>query len=225
MNTERKLAIKICCIASVEEMQLAVAAGATALGFVSKMPSGPGPIDEELIAAIVPHVPNGIRTFLLTSETTAAPMIAQQKRTGVNTIQLVDEVETGAHQALREALPNVSIVQVIHVVDEDSVREATAIAHRVDALLLDSGNPKLQVKELGGTGRVHDWTLSRRIREGVRVPVYLAGGLKSSNAAEAVAAVEPYGLDICSGVRTGGRLDEEKLRAFVAAANSKRPGH
>ena len=225
MNTERKLAIKICCIASVEEMQLAVAAGATALGFVSKMPSGPGPIDEELIAAIVPHVPNGIRTFLLTSETTAAPMIAQQKRTGVNTIQLVDEVETGAHEALREALPNVSIVQVIHVVDEDSVREARAIAHRVDALLLDSGNPKLQVKELGGTGRVHDWTLSRRIREGVQVPVYLAGGLKSSNAAEAVAAVEPYGLDICSGVRTGGRLDEEKLRAFVAAANSKRPGH
>ena len=225
MNTERKLAIKICCIASVEEMQLAVAAGATALGFVSKMPSGPGPIDEELIAAIVPHVPDGIRTFLLTSETTAAPIVAQQKRTGVNTIQLVDEVETGAHEALREALPNVSIVQVIHVVDEDSVREATAIAHHVDALLLDSGNPKLQVKELGGTGRVHDWTLSRRIREGVQVPVYLAGGLKSSNAAEAVAAVEPYGLDICSGVRTGGRLDEEKLRAFVAAANSKRPGH
>jgi phosphoribosylanthranilate isomerase len=224
MNTRQKLEIKICCIASIEEMQLAVSSGATALGFVSKMPSGPGPIDEELIAAIVPHAPDGIRTFLLTSETTADPIIAQQKRTGANTIQLVDEVEPGAHEALREALPGVSIVQVIHVVDEDSVDEAVGIAHRVDALLLDSGNPKLQVKELGGTGRVHDWTLSRRIRERVHVPVYLAGGLNASNAADAVAAVEPYGLDICSGVRTGGRLDEEKLRAFVSAANSRRPG-
>jgi phosphoribosylanthranilate isomerase len=224
MNTRQKLEIKICCIASIEEMQLAVSSGATALGFVSKMPSGPGPIDEELIAAIVPHAPDGIRTFLLTSETTADPIIAQQKRTGVNTIQLVDEVEPGAHEALHEALPGVSIVQVIHVVDEDSVDEAVGIAHRVDALLLDSGNPKLQVKELGGTGRVHDWALSRRIRERVHVPVYLAGGLNASNAADAVAAVEPYGLDICSGVRTGGRLDEEKLRAFVSAANSRRPG-
>lgn len=220
MRNDDALAIKICCIASVGEMHTAVAAGATALGFVSKMPSGPGPIDEELIAAIVLHAPSGIATFLLTSETTAGPIIAQQKRTGVNTLQLVDEVEPGTHATLRAALPGVSIVQVIHVTDRDSVEEAARVSREVDALLLDSGNPRLAVKELGGTGRVHDWALSREIRERAGVPVYLAGGLNASNAAAAVKAVAPFGLDICSGVRTEGRLDPVKLRAFVTAARA-----
>jgi phosphoribosylanthranilate isomerase len=90
----------------------------------------------------------------------------------------------------------------------------------VDALLFDSGNPSLAVKELGGTGRVHDWSISRRIREQVNVPVFLAGGLNAGNAAEAARQVRPFGLDICSGVRTDGRLDESKLRAFVEALAS-----
>ena len=212
--------IKICCIASVQEMELAVAHGASALGFVSKMPSGPGPIEEELIASIVPHVPAGIATFLLTSETTADPIIAQQKRTGVNTLQLVDAVEDGTLARLRDALPDVGLVQVIHVTGPESVDEAAALAAAVDALLLDSGNPRLAVKELGGTGRVHDWSISRAIRESVDVPVYLAGGLTASNAALAVRQVRPYALDVCSGVRTEGRLDEAKLRAFISAATS-----
>ncbi len=215
-----KLRIKICCIASVEEMQMAIDAGATALGFVSKMPSGPGPIAEERIASIIPHVPAGIDTFLLTSEATADAIIAQQQRTGANVLQLVDEVEAGAYRAIREALQHVKIVQVIHVTDSDSVTEALAVARHVDMLLLDSGNPKLAVKELGGTGRVHDWELSRQIRDGAGVPVYLAGGLNSANAADAVLSVRPFGLDICSGVRTGGQLDPVKLQSFVDAARS-----
>src|SRR5215208_158689 len=154
--------VKICCIASVEEAWLAIRSGASALGFVSKMPSGPGPIDEALIAAIVPHVPPGIATFLLTSETTAEPIIEQQHRMGVNTIQLVDAVASGTHEALRKALPGVAIVQVIHVTGPESVEEAVALSPKVNALLLDSGNPSLAVKELGGTGRVHDWSLSRQ---------------------------------------------------------------
>ena len=212
--------VKICCIASVEEAWLAISAGASALGFVSRMPSGPGPIEEDLIAAIVPHVPPGIATFLLTSETTAKPIIAQQHRTRVNTIQLVDEVAADTHAELRDALPGVSIVQVIHVRDERSVDEALSIAPEVNALLLDSGNPSLAVKELGGTGRVHDWKLSRRIRDNAGVPVFLAGGLNSSNATRAVEEVRPYALDICSGVRTGGLLDREKLHAFMTAVRT-----
>ena len=213
MNTR----IKICCIANVEEMRTALDAGATALGFVSRMPSGPGPIEEELIAEIVPHVPGGVRTFLLTCETSAAPVITQQTRTGVNTLQLVDSMEPGAYRELRAALPGIDLVQVIHVTGPESVDEALAAAEEVDFLLLDSGNPKLAVKELGGTGRVHDWALSREIRDRSPVPVYLAGGLNSSNVAQAIRIVGPYGVDICSGVRTGGRLDPEKLEAFVLA--------
>ena len=209
--------VKICCIASVDEAWLAISAGASALGFVSKMPSGPGPIEEELIAEIVPRVPPGIATFLLTSETSAKPIIAQQHRTRVNTIQLVDEVVPGTHAELRDALPGVAIVQVIHVRDENSVEEALSIAPNVNALLLDSGNPSLAVKELGGTGRVHDWKLSRAIRDKSGVPVFLAGGLNPSNATRAIEEVRPYALDICSGVRSGGLLDREKLSAFMAA--------
>ncbi len=208
--------VKICCIGSIEEAWLAIDLGASALGFVSKMPSGPGPIDEALIAEIVATVPPGLSTFLLTSETSAEPIIEQQRRTRVNTIQLVDAVEQGTHEALHRALPGVSIVQVIHVADSESVDEAMLAARHVDALLLDSGRPGLAVKELGGTGRVHDWEISRRIRDTSLVPVYLAGGLNPSNAAEALRAVEPFALDVCSGLRTNGDLDPVKAAAFMA---------
>lgn len=207
--------VKICCIASVEEAWLAINHGATALGFVSRMPSGPGPIEEDLIAHIVRRIPAGIATFLLTCETTAEPVVAQQRRTRVNTIQLVDAVEPGAHEALRRSLPGVSIVQVIHVTGEDSVHEALGLADKVDALLLDSGNPSLKVKELGGTGRVHDWAMSREIRDRAPVPVYLAGGLNSGNAAEAITRVRPFALDVCSGLRTDGKLDASKVDSFM----------
>lgn len=212
--------VKICCIASIDEAWLAIDHGASALGFVSRMPSGPGPIEEELIAAIVPRIPAGIATFLLTCETEAKPIIAQQRRTRVNTIQLVDTVAPGTHEKLRENLPGVSIVQVIHVTGRDSVGEALAIAPLVDAILLDSGNPSLAVKELGGTGRMHDWRLSREIRERSPVAVYLAGGLNASNAREAVDQVRPFALDVCSGLRTNGALDPQKVDAFMRAVRA-----
>ena len=123
--------------------------------------------------------------------------------------------EAGAHRAIREELPDVKIVQVIHVTGDESVDEALRVAASVDALLLDSGNPKLAVKELGGTGRRHDWSLSRRIVDSSPVPVYLAGGLNAGNVAEAIETVRPFGVDICSGVRTDGKLDEAKLSAFM----------
>jgi phosphoribosylanthranilate isomerase len=210
--------VKICCIASVEEARLAVAVGASALGLVSAMPSGPGVIGEELIAEIAATAPPGVATFLLTCLQDADAIVAQQRRCRTNTLQLVDELPPGAYARLREALPGIGLVQVIHVVGEDSVAEAAGIAPHVDALLLDSGNPKLAVKELGGTGRRHDWAISRRIVEAVAPkPVYLAGGLNPGNAAEAVRQVGSFGLDLCSGVRTDGRLDPAKLEAFFTA--------
>ncbi len=212
--------VKICCMQSPAEAAMAVAAGADAVGLVSRMPSGPGPISESAIAEIASTVPPGVATFLLTSESTASAIIAQQRRCRANTIQLVDEVEHGAHAALRDALPGISIVQVIHVRDADSIREAIAVAHSVDALLLDSGNPSLAVKELGGTGRVHDWTISRAIREAVQIPVYLAGGLNAGNVAAAIAEVAPFGVDVCSGVRSGGALNKGKLTEFLNAVQA-----
>jgi phosphoribosylanthranilate isomerase len=212
--------VKICCIASVAEAALAIRHGATALGLVSAMPSGPGVIPEETIAEIAATVPPGVATFLLTSRRDADSIIAQQRRCRVNTLQLCDSVEPECYATLRASLPGIALVQVIHVTGPESVVEAVAIAGSVDALLLDSGNQKLAVKELGGTGRTHDWRVSRQVVESVRVPVFLAGGLTPENVATAIREVRPFGLDVCSGLRTNGNLDEEKVRRFFASIES-----
>jgi len=212
--------IKICCMASREEARLAISAGASAVGLVSAMPSGPGPIADSLIADIAAIVPPPIATFLLTCRQDADSIIEQHSMCRTSTLQLVDSMAPAELEKLRARLPGIRLVQVIHVGGEESIDEARMIAPFVDALLLDSGNQKLAVKELGGTGRVHDWHISRRIRDAVDVPLFLAGGLNAGNVAAAVAAVQPHGVDVCSGVRTEGKLDAAKLRAFVAAMGS-----
>jgi phosphoribosylanthranilate isomerase len=220
VQPSRRPRIKVCCIASVEEAWTAIEAGAAALGLVSWMPSGPGVIEEARIAEIAARVPPGVATFLLTCARDADTIAAQQRRTGVSTVQLVDALPAEELTRLRGLLPGIGLVQVIHVRGEPSLAEAMAAAPRVDALLLDSGDPTLAVKELGGTGRVHDWEISRRIREASPVPVYLAGGLRPDNAGDAVQRVGPFGLDVCSGVRTDGRLDPDKLSRLIAAAHA-----
>jgi phosphoribosylanthranilate isomerase len=209
--------VKVCCIASVEEARLAIAHGASAIGLVSEMPSGPGVIPEPLIAEIAAGVPPAIDTFLLTCRPTVAGIVAQQRRARVNTIQVCDDLPSGGLRELRAALPGVRVVQVVHVDGEEAIARAEAAAPDADAILLDSGNQRLAVKELGGTGRRHDWAISRRIRERVDVPVYLAGGLQAGNVAEAIATVGPYALDVCGGVRSEGRLDAARLGAFFDA--------
>lgn len=209
--------VKICCISSLEEAQMAIKYGAAALGLVGDMPSGPGIISDTQIASIAQAAPPPLATFLLTSKTEAQAIIAHQKKVNTNTIQIVDALERGTYQDIKKALPSIKLVQVIHVVDEQALEEAQQIAPYVDALLLDSGNPNLEVKELGGTGRVHNWEISQKIRATVSIPIFLAGGLNANNVQEAMHRVGPFGLDLCSGVRTDKKLDEEKLSAFMQA--------
>lgn len=208
--------VKICCISSVEEARIAVEHGASALGLVARMPSGPGPIADDLILSIARTVPPPIATFMLTSETAAQAIIAHHRRTLTNTIQIVDELAEGSYEEIKIELPTIKLVQVIHVIDESSVDEAIRIAASVDALLLDSGNPNATIKELGGTGRVHNWGLSRKIVEQSKVPVFLAGGITADNVKKAIDEVNPFGIDLCSSVRTNGKLDPTKLERFFA---------
>ncbi|MGB3654539.1 MAG: phosphoribosylanthranilate isomerase [Rivularia sp. (in: cyanobacteria)] len=214
MQPTIKPRVKICCISSIEEAWIAIRCDASALGFVSHMPSGPGVISEESIAEIVAQIPPPIATFLLTSSQDTQEIIQQIKRCGTNTIQICDNIKSGSYQDIREALPGIYIVQVIHVTDEESLNEAIKISQFVDAILLDSGNQSLTVKELGGTGRIHNWEISRKIRDRLKIPIFLAGGLKPENVALAVKQVAPFGLDVCSGVRTNDKLDEDKLKRF-----------
>lgn len=216
MQSPFRTRVKICCISSLAEAQMAIRLGADALGLVGRMPSGPGVVSDELATQIVRSTPPPVATFMLTSETTINDILAHQRRVGANTIQLVDTVPADTYAQLRSALPAIKLVQVIHVLDERNIEEALqAVESGADALLLDSGNPNLTVKELGGTGRVHNWQVSRQIVEQSPVPVFLAGGLNAKNVREAIEFVNPYGLDICSGVRTNGHLDEHKLGTFM----------
>ena len=207
--------LKVCCIASIDEARLAIDHGADAIGLVSTMPSGPGVIPDDRIEEIAARIPPGVSTFLLTSSREVDFIVDQQRRFGVDTIQLCDGLHPDAIEELRFAMPGVSIVPVVHVVDDHALEEARAAAQAADALLLDSGNPSKAVKELGGTGRTHDWAVSRRIRQAVEVPVFLAGGLTVENVGEAVRQVRPYGVDVCTGLRTDGDLDEKKLVRFI----------
>lgn len=209
--------VKICCISSVEEAKVAIELGASALGLVGNMPSGPGVIDDDLIKQIAKSVPPPISTFLLTSETDPKKIIAHYKRVNTTTIQIVDELERRQYEIIRSELPNVKLVQVIHVIDENSIKEAIDVSRFVDAILLDSGNPNLTVKELGGTGRIHNWELSKEIRKSINIPLFLAGGLNKDNVKDAIAVVQPFGLDLCSSVRTNGKLDPLKLKDFFNA--------
>src|SRR3979411_828640 len=220
MKRTRTPRIKICCISSVEEAALAIECGASAVGLVSNMPSGPGVISEDRIAEIASSIPPAVGSFLLTSKQDAESIVAQHHRCRTNCIQLCDRLTLGCHRDLKLALPGISVIQVIHVTGAESVEEAVAVAPLVDALLLDSGNQSLAVKELGGTGRIHDWTLSRQIREQVDIPIFLAGGLSSGNVRQAIEEVAPFGLDVWSSVRSKGNVDCTKLPRVVEAANA-----
>lgn len=215
MERVRSPRVKVCCIMDQDEAVRAIAAGADALGLVSAMPSGPGPIPDQLIAAIARQIPPAVATFVLTSRQSVRGIVEQWRLVQTSTIQIVDTLLEGTYGELREALPGVKLVQVIHVTGPGSVEEAVRVAPHVDAVLLDSGRPNAAVKELGGTGRQHDWTVSRAIREAIAVPVFLAGGLHAGNVGEAIGQVGPFGLDVCSGVRSNGKLDDAKLAAFM----------
>ena len=224
MKGTLKPRIKICCIGSVKEAKMAIELGASALGLVCNMPRGPGVISDDKIAEIVRIIPPPVASFLLTSETDAEKIIIHQKLVGTNTIQIVDKLQTGTYKDIRFALNNIKLVQVIHVLDESSIDEAIAVSQHVDAVLLDSGDPNLKVKELGGTGRIHNWEISKIIRQKLDIPIFLAGGINPDNITKAIRFVQPFGIDLCNGIRTNGKLDECKLRNLFQAIETVRAG-
>ena len=212
--------IKACCMASIAEMQTAVAAGVDAIGLVARMPSGPGPIADALIADIAAAVPPPIAAFLLTSETNADAIADHVRRTGAPVVQIVNHIDPAESARLVRLVPQVRRVQVVHVEADDALMRIAAYALHIHAFLLDSGRPNATVPLLGGTGAVHDWTISARFVAASPHPVFLAGGLTAANVGAAIAQVRPFGVDLCSGIRTDGVLDRGKLAAFVAAVRA-----
>lgn len=212
--------VKICCIASLEEARTAINHGADALGLVGAMPSGPGPIADERIAEITAVVPPPVATFLLTSETAADTISAHARATRPTTVQIVAHIEPNQSARLAELEPSLRRVQVVHVEAWSALDLIPAYAPHVHAFLLDSGRPNAATPELGGTGRAHDWEISAAFVKASPRPVFLAGGLHAGNVGEAIRRVRPFGVDLCSGVRTDGRLDSNKLAEFIAGVRA-----
>ncbi|NEO29987.1 MAG: phosphoribosylanthranilate isomerase [Symploca sp. SIO3C6] len=208
--------VKICCISSVEEAKLAIRYGASALGLVSEMPNYSGVVSEALIAQVAGIVPPSVSSFLLTNKHNALEIMAQQRRLGVNTIQICDQLQFSTYEDLRQKLPGIDLVQVIQVTGVEAIEEAVAVAPHVSGLLIDAGNRDLSVTEVVATKPVHNWEISRRIRELVEVPVFLEGRLNPDNVATAIQQVKPFAVNVGEGIRTDGKLDENKLSKFVS---------
>jgi len=215
LEGEMRTQLKICCIQNEEELLVAHAAGARFCGLVAAMPSGPGPIPEDRIAALAGAAPHGLTPVLLTARSDAVGIAEHVTTAGVRAVQIVRTVPAHVRRGLRELVPGVTVLQVVHVVGPSDVDVADEAAEEADYLLLDSGRPGLPVEELGGTGRTHDWRLSERIVRRSPVPVFLAGGLGPHNVAEAIERVGPYGVDVCSGLRPRGRLEPELVNLFL----------
>jgi len=209
--------MKICCIRSDAEARMAMAAGADAIGFVAQRPPSPRTIADDRIAGIIANVPPSTETWLLTSEERADAISDHVMLTRPATVQILPHIEVAESARLAALQPHVRRVQVIHVQGPDALDLIAGYAPHVHAFLLDSGNPGAAGHKFGGTGRTHDWAVSARFVAQSPVPVWLAGGLSPANVAEAIARVKPFGVDLCTGVRTDGALDAEKLGDFMAA--------
>jgi phosphoribosylanthranilate isomerase len=215
--------IKICCIENIAEAEVAVQMGANALGLVSDMPSGPGVITDEQIRDIIAGIGPFVTSVLLTSKKTENELAQQIRFCNPDAVQLCAPVSMTTLVALGKSFPRTRLIRVIHISGRDSVREALDFQNHVSAFLLDSGRRIGPNKQLGGTGQPHDWRISSEIVRQVRVPVILAGGLNAENVSTAIKMVRPYALDVCSGVRSQGKLDEGKLAGFFKAVRKSYP--
>lgn len=216
--------IKVCCIKSIAEARQAIEAGADAIGLVGAMPTGPGPIPDAKIAEITRLIPPPVATFLLTCEQTADGIAAHVRRTRPTTVQIVSYLAPAELVRLAEVEPQVRRVQVVHVEGPEALDLISEYAPHVHAFLLDSGSPNAATPEFGGTGRQHDWAVSAEFVRASPLPVFLAGGLSAANAADSIGRVRPFGLDLCSGLRTEGRLDPAKLAALMLAVRQADDG-
>lgn len=208
--------LKVCCIATLTEARMAISAGATAIGLVGPMPSGPGIISDLEIHQIAQSIKNDAWTVLLTSRTNAVEITDHVKSNVVNTVQLVDDPQPGTYQYLRKSCPTLRIIQVIHVEDESAIEKSINISPLVDVILLDSGRPSEKTKILGGTGQTHNWSISRKIVQAVNNPVFLAGGINPNNVCDAINLVRPAGIDLCTGIREQNALSAKKLSLLTS---------
>lgn len=224
--------VKICGITHAEDIRLCVASGAAAIGFVVEYPADvPWNLDRRRAAALLRCTPPFVARVIVVGDdpSTVIGLTERLKPHAVQlhgneaievTAALVSEIHAVGAQVLKPLRFSVETGQC-RAACTDPLEAARLIEQAgVDALVLDS----VSETRPAGTGRRIDWRLARRIRDHVRLPIILAGGLDADNVGQAVTAVRPFGVDVISGVEDPvGRKNPAKIMAFFEAVANSAP--
>ncbi len=211
----RNVRVKICGLTREEDLAVAVAAGADAVGFIVGVPSSPRNLTLEMAEMLLSQVPIFVDSVVVTAPKSIKQLVEVCEGLKPSAIQIHGKEPLDSSE-IREKIKDTRLIKTVYVTEDALNETAIEDSKMFDALLLDS----FSKGQYGGTGKVHDWTLSRQIKEAVApVPVILAGGLKPENVKEAILKVQPYAVDVASGVELSpGVKDHEKVRAFVKKA-------
>jgi phosphoribosylanthranilate isomerase len=215
--------IKVCGIREPADLRTALDGGVDAIGvLLGQVHPSTDFISPILARDLLRLVPPFIATVLVTHEERLDEILALASSVPTSCIQLHSDLSPAELAAAREQLRPRFVIGKVTVEDSSSLQRAREIAPSVDAILLDSANRA--TGQVGGTGRVHDWSLSAQIRRASPCPVILAGGLRPTNVRAAIATVQPAAVDVNSGVEDdAGRKNPDLVRAFVAAAKWETP--
>jgi phosphoribosylanthranilate isomerase len=205
---------KICGIRDAGARDVAVAAGADAVGFVVEISRSKRSIDRGEARGLIQGLPPFVSSVIVVEPQSAAEAANLALDTGADVIQINDSLSFEDMATLKNMVPARLVATV--PASPGGLNHARQMTRVADALLIDS----FEGGKLGGTGTVHDWNLSSDLVRNVDVPLILAGGLDPENVAEAIEKVRPYAVDVSSGVETDGAKDPEKIKAFLKEVKS-----
>ena len=208
--------VKICGMTLLEDVMAAATAGADGVGFLVGLDyASEDGLQPTAAANLVRRTPADILTVMVTHASTPARVEALVNEVRPRVVQVHCPFASPDLPRLMNTFPDVSWIRAIHVENEDSVDKALRAAEVFDALLLDTRSGD----RLGGTGKTHDWKISRRIRETIDKPVILAGGLTPDNVADAIRTVRPHGVDVNTGIsERRGVKSAPRVAAFIRNA-------
>lgn len=208
--------VKICGVTRVEDALECARLGADAVGVIVEVSvDTPRKVSADKARKIFEALPRGIERFSVIMPRNAEEAAHLFRSVNPDVIQLHGKEPLSLVEALKEELP-CKLTKTIHVLDSSSLEEAKEYSKYCDYILLDTPS-----KTGGGSGRVHDWTISRGIVEELDIPVILSGGLNPENIGNAVKMVKPHYVDVSSGVESGpGVKDSEIIRRFIVKAKS-----
>jgi len=203
--------IKICGITSRRDAQAATEAGVNALGFIFA-PDSPRSVSLVGAARIIDDLPPFISKVAVTVDAPEGTIRQIIETCGVDTVQL----HGNEPPEFCARFENIKVIKAFQVRPELSLESLRAYAFVTDAWLLDTYRPG----KAGGTGVTFNWETARQIRQ-IGHPIILAGGLGPANVAQAIAQVQPFAVDVASGVESSpGHKDLQKLVEFVRAVQN-----